>query len=52
MGFAREISDRVCFLADGTVAEQGEPEQMFTTPRDQRTQQFLQRVINAGRMRG
>jgi len=52
MGFAREISDRVCFLADGTVAEQGEPEQMFTMPRDQRTQQFLQRVINAGRLRG
>ncbi len=52
MGFAREISDRVCFLADGTVAEQGEPEQMFTTPRDHRTQQFLQRVINSGRLRG
>ena len=52
MGFAREISDRICFLADGTVAEQGEPEQMFTAPSDQRTQQFLQRVINSGRLRG
>lgn len=52
MGFAREISDRVCFLADGSVAEQGVPEQMFTTPRDERTQQFLQRVINSGRLRG
>ncbi len=52
MGFAREISDRICFLANGTVAEQGEPEQMFTAPRDQRTQQFLLRVINAGRLRG
>ncbi len=52
MGFAREISDRICFLANGTVAEQGEPEQMFTAPRDHRTQQFLLRVINAGRLRG
>lgn len=52
MGFALEISDRVCFLANGTVAEQGQPEQIFTAPQDERTQQFLQRVINAGRLRG
>lgn len=52
MGFAREISDSVCFLANGIVAEQGHPEQMFTEPQDERTQQFLQRVINARRLRG
>lgn len=52
MGFAREISDRVCFLADGTVAEVGPPSQILSSPADARTQQFLQRVINAGRLRG
>jgi len=52
MGFAKEISDRVCFLADGTVAELGSAEQIFTSPTDARTQQFLQRVISAGRLRG
>ncbi len=52
MGFAREISDRVCFLADGTVAEVGPPSQLLSSPTDARTQQFLQRVINAGRLRG
>ena len=52
MGFAREISDRVCFLADGVVAEMGLPEQIFSHPTDPRTQQFLQRVIAAGRLRG
>jgi polar amino acid transport system ATP-binding protein len=52
MGFAREISDRVCFLADGTVAEVGPPSQILSSPTDSRTQQFLQRVINAGRLRG
>jgi polar amino acid transport system ATP-binding protein len=52
MGFAREISDRVCFLADGVVAEMGQPEQIFSHPKDPRTQQFLQRVIAAGRLRG
>lgn len=52
MGFAREISDRVCFLADGVVAEMGLPEQIFSQPKDPRTQQFLQRVIAAGRLRG
>lgn len=50
MGFAREISDRVCFLADGTVAETGRPDQVFGTPTDPRTQQFLARVITSGRL--
>lgn len=46
MGFAREISDRVCFLHTGTVAEIGTPSQVFSTPQDERTQQFLRRVMN------
>ncbi len=50
MGFAREISDRVCFLERGRILEAGPPEQIFTAPRETRTQQFLQRVIDAGRM--
>jgi polar amino acid transport system ATP-binding protein len=50
MGFAREISDRVCFLHQGRILEQGPPEQIFTSPAEERTAQFLQRVIDAGRM--
>jgi polar amino acid transport system ATP-binding protein len=45
MAFAREISDRVCFLHAGTVAEIGAPSQMFSAPRDERTKQFLRRVM-------
>lgn len=44
MGFAREISDRVCFLHTGTVAEIGTPSQVFGSPSDERTRQFLRRV--------
>lgn len=50
MAFAREIADRVCFLHDGRILEQGPPEQLFTAPRETRTQQFLQRVIDSGRL--
>jgi polar amino acid transport system ATP-binding protein len=50
MGFAREIADRVCFLDDGVILEEGEPEQIFSTPRHPRTEQFLQRIIEAGRL--
>jgi polar amino acid transport system ATP-binding protein len=46
MAFAREISDRVCFLHTGSVAEIGTPSQVFSTPQDERTQQFLRRVMN------
>jgi len=46
MGFAREISDRVCFLHTGTVAEIGTPSQVFSSPNDERTRQFLRRVMN------
>jgi polar amino acid transport system ATP-binding protein len=50
MGFARDIAGRVCFLEGGVILEQGPPEQIFTAPRHERTQQFLTRIIAAGRM--
>jgi polar amino acid transport system ATP-binding protein len=50
MSFAREVSSRVCYLADGVICEQGPPEQMFTEPSDPRTQAFLKRIIAAGRL--
>ena len=45
MDFAREVADRVVFMADGVVVEEGSPEQIFTTPRHERTRQFLQSVL-------
>ena len=45
MGFAREISDRVCFLYEGKIAEQGAPDEIFENPRNERTQQFLSAVL-------
>src|SRR5262249_35557035 len=50
MGFAQEIADRVCFLDEGVVLEQGPPEQIFSAPKEPRTQQFLQRIVAAGRL--
>jgi polar amino acid transport system ATP-binding protein len=50
MGFARDIASRVCFLDQGSILEQGTPGDMFKAPREQRTQQFLQRVLDAGRL--
>jgi polar amino acid transport system ATP-binding protein len=50
MSFAREIADRVCFLDDGRILEEGDPEQIFGAPREPRTQQFLQRIVAAGRL--
>jgi polar amino acid transport system ATP-binding protein len=50
MAFAREIARRVCFLDAGVILEEGPPEEIFTAPREPRTQQFLQRVIEAGRL--
>ena len=50
MSFARDIANRVCFLDDGTILEQGPPEEIFTSPRERRTQQFLQRIVEARRL--
>jgi polar amino acid transport system ATP-binding protein len=50
MGFAREVADQVCFLDGGVVLEQGTPEQVFGDPREPRTQQFLRRIVAAGRL--
>ena len=50
MAFAREISDRVCFLHRGQILEEGPPEQIFGAPAEARTREFLQRVIDAGRL--
>ena len=50
MGFARDVADRVCFLHEGRILEQGPPERIFGAPREDRTRQFLQRIVDAGRM--
>jgi polar amino acid transport system ATP-binding protein len=50
MGFARDIADRVCFLDAGVLLEEGPPDQIFSAPRESRTQQFLQRIVEAGRL--
>jgi polar amino acid transport system ATP-binding protein len=50
MGFARDIAHRVCFLDGGRILEQGPPHDMFSSPREDRTRQFLDRVIRAGRL--
>ena len=47
MGFAREISDRVCFFYQGKIAEQGTPDQIFGEPKNERTKQFLSAVLDA-----
>ena len=50
MSFARDIANRVCFLDEGTIVEQGSPAEIFTNPREPRTRQFLQRIIDAKRL--
>jgi polar amino acid transport system ATP-binding protein len=50
MTFAREIANRVCFLDAGRILETSSPVEMFSAPREERTKQFLQRVIEAGRL--
>ena len=46
MGFAREVSDRVLFMADGIIMEQGRPSELFTNPQNPRTKDFLNKVIH------
>ena len=50
MSFARDIANRVCFLDAGLILEEGPPARIFTRPREPRTQQFLERIIAAGRL--
>ncbi|WP_328746439.1 amino acid ABC transporter ATP-binding protein [Streptomyces sp. NBC_00285] len=50
MGFAREVADQVCFLDSGVVLERGSAEQIFGDPREERTQRFLRRIVEAGRL--
>jgi polar amino acid transport system ATP-binding protein len=50
MAFARDIANRVCFLDAGRILEQGPPSRIFSEPQEARTRQFLNRIIEAGRM--
>ena len=50
MGFARDVANRVCFLHEGAIVEQGPPAQMFSEPEREETRRFLDRIIAAGRM--
>ena len=50
MGFARDIANRVCFLDAGSILEEGQPQRIFESPQHPRTQQFLRRIIEAGRL--
>jgi len=50
MAFAREVASKICFLDGGTICEEGSPDQIFGAPREARTNEFLSRVIQAGRL--
>jgi polar amino acid transport system ATP-binding protein len=50
MGFARDVADRVCFLDAGRILEEAPPNKLFSEPENPRTRQFLQRIIEAGRL--
>jgi polar amino acid transport system ATP-binding protein len=50
MSFARDSADRICFLDAGVILEEGPPKQLLSRPSEPRTQQFLQRIIEAGRL--
>jgi polar amino acid transport system ATP-binding protein len=50
MAFARQVADRVVFLDEGVVCEQGPPDQVLTDPEQPRTRRFLARIIDAGRL--
>lgn len=45
MGFAREVGDRVIFMDDGVIVEEGEPDQIFTNPQSDRTKEFLNKIL-------
>jgi len=50
MGFARDIARRVCFLEEGRIIEDAPPAELFSNPQDERTQRFLRRIVDAGRL--
>jgi polar amino acid transport system ATP-binding protein len=50
MSFAQEVADKVCFLDAGVIWEEGPPQQIFTAPKEQRTREFLSRIIEGGRL--
>jgi polar amino acid transport system ATP-binding protein len=50
MSFARDVADQICFLEDGRIVEQGSPEQILSEPREEATQRFLRRLIDAHRL--
>jgi polar amino acid transport system ATP-binding protein len=50
MSFAREVADKVCFLDAGVILEEGRPAEIFSSPAEPRTREFLARVIEAGRL--
>ncbi|MBP6686014.1 MAG: amino acid ABC transporter ATP-binding protein, partial [Leucobacter sp.] len=50
MTFAREVADKVVFLEQGRILEEGPPSQIFENPREERTQAFLKQVLEAGRL--
>lgn len=45
MGFAREVADKILFVADGKITEEGTPDELFNHPKEARTQQFLKCVL-------
>jgi polar amino acid transport system ATP-binding protein len=49
MGFAREVGDKVCFLDGGVILEEGPPAEIFSAPKEERTREFLHRVLESGR---
>ncbi|RNI25368.1 amino acid ABC transporter ATP-binding protein [Flexivirga caeni] len=50
MGFAKEVASKVCFLEQGAILEMGPPKDIFENPQEERTQQFLSRVVKSGRL--
>jgi polar amino acid transport system ATP-binding protein len=50
MSFAKEVADKVCFLDAGVICEEGTPDQIFSAPREERTREFLGRIVEAGRL--
>jgi len=50
MSFAREVANKICFLDAGVIHEEGTPEEILSAPREERTREFLARVLEAGRL--